>query len=75
MLERDNVMELLVEIRTKLDVALHDVRDHETRLRLLEKYNSRDHETRLRALEKSKWIAVGLAAAVGGTAGKVIGLV
>jgi hypothetical protein len=33
-----------------------------------------DHETRLRALERSKWLAVGFAAAAGGLAGKLAGL-
>ena len=33
-----------------------------------------DHETRLRALERTKWLMVGAAAAAGGAAGKLIGL-
>lgn len=30
-----------------------------------------DHEARIRALEKTKWIAIGAAAAAGGVAGQV----
>lgn len=49
----------LTEISTKLDGALGQ---------------GVDHEARLRALEKSKWLAIGFAAAAGGLAGKLAGL-
>lgn len=51
--------DLLIEIKTKLDLALTDVTDH---------------ELRLRALERTKWVMVGAAAAAGGIAGKIITL-
>lgn len=51
--------DLLIEVLTKLDMALTSLTDH---------------EGRIRALERSKWLAVGAAAAAGGIAGKVAGL-
>lgn len=53
--ERD----LLVEIKTKLDMALTQ---------------QADHEGRIRALEKTKLVLLGAAAAAGGLAGKIAGL-
>lgn len=53
------IRDLLVEIKTKLDLLLPQ---------------HADHETRLRALERTKWLAVGAAAAAGGVAGKLAGL-
>ena len=55
----ETIRDLLIEIKTKLELALTQ---------------QADHETRIRALEKSKWLAVGAAAAAGGIAGKVAGL-
>lgn len=55
----DDIRDLLVEIKTKLDIALT---------------NQADHETRLRALERSKWVAVGAAAAAGGITGRLAGM-
>lgn len=54
-----DVLLKLVEISTKLDNALGQ---------------GVDHEARLRVLEKRQWAAMGAAAAVGGIAGKVAGL-
>ncbi len=55
----EDVRDLLVEIKTRLDIAL----THQA-----------DHETRLRALERSKWLAVGAAATAGGITGRLAGL-
>ena len=55
----DDIRDLLIEIKTKLDYAIT---------------NQTDHETRLRALERSKWVAVGAAAAAGGITGRLAGL-
>jgi hypothetical protein len=51
----EDIRDLLIEIRTKLDSAIT---------------NQVDHETRLRALERTKWLAIGFAAAAGGLAGQ-----
>lgn len=55
----DAIRDLLIEIKTRLDIAL---------------VQQADHEGRIRALEKSKWLAVGAAAAAGGLAGKLAGV-
>ena len=55
----ETIRDLLIEIKTRLDVALTQ---------------QADHEIRLRALERTKWLAIGSAAAVGGLAGKLAGL-
>lgn len=72
----DTIRDLLIEIRTKVDMLVSQGSDHETRLRLIEArptVNS-DHETRLRALERGWWLLLGAAAAAGGVAGKFAGL-
>jgi hypothetical protein len=55
----ESMRDLLIEIKTKLDIALGHLSDH---------------EGRLRDLERTKWLMVGAAAAVGGAAGKLVGL-
>lgn len=71
---------LLIEISTKLDLALKQQADHELRLRAVEarpQLDTRDlldKEARLRALERTKWLALGAATAAGGLAGKIVGL-
>lgn len=56
----ETIRDLLIEIKTKLEMALTQ---------------QGDHETRLRALERTKWLAIGAAAAAGGFAGKVASLI
>lgn len=51
----DELRDLLIEIRTKVDVVIK---------------NQTDHEERVRALERTKWLAIGFAAAAGGLAGQ-----
>lgn len=72
----ETIRDLLIEIRTKVDMLVMQGNDHETRLRLVEARPSinPDHEARLRALERSKFVLFGAAAAVGGIAGKLVGL-
>lgn len=76
----ETIRDLLIEIRTKVDMLVTQGSDHETRLRLIEARpvpdpaRERDHETRIRALERVRWVALGLAVAGGGLAGKVAGL-
>lgn len=55
----ETIRDLLIEIKTRLDVALTQ---------------QADHEVRLRALERTKWLAIGAATAAGGLAGKIAGL-
>lgn len=55
----ESIRDLLIEIRTKVEIIVGQ---------------GADHETRIRALEKSKWVAVGAAVAAGGIAGKLAGL-
>lgn len=55
----DAIRDLLIEIKTELRIALAQ---------------QADHETRLRALERTKWVQLGAAAAAGGLAGKIIGI-
>ncbi len=86
----DTIRDLLIEIKTKVDILLTAHTDHETRIRAVEQrpvgspsveaaskdHEARlvDHETRLRVLEKARWVLVGAAAVIGGVAGKVVGL-
>lgn len=51
------VNERLVRIETKLDQALAQ---------------HADHETRIRSLERAKWMAAGFAAAGGGIVGAIV---
>ena len=75
-----DIRDLLIEIKTKADILVGQHSDHEIRLRAVESRpqvdgtKQADHETRIRALEKARWIAVGAAAAAGGVAGKIAGL-
>ncbi|MBI4941851.1 MAG: hypothetical protein HY830_13995 [Actinobacteria bacterium] len=55
----ESIRDLLIEIKTKLEIALTQ---------------QGDHETRIRALERTKWLAIGAAAAAGGAAGRLAGL-
>ena len=55
MTERD----LLIKMSTQLDQVVHQVTDH---------------ETRVRSLEQAKWILAGAAAVIGGVAGRLVGL-
>lgn len=59
-MSEESVRDLLIEIKTRLDMALTQ---------------QADHEIRIRALERTKWLAVGMAAAAGGVAGKIAGLI
>lgn len=77
----DTIRDLLIEIKTKVDILVTQHGDHETRLRAVEQRPSvdptatlTDHETRIRALERARWLLVGAAAAAGGLAGKLAGL-
>ncbi len=76
----DSIRDLLIEIKTKVDILLTSHTDHETRLRSVEQRPAQDpalladHETRIRALEKARWVLVGAATVAGGVAGKVVGL-
>ena len=56
----ETIRDLLIEIKTKLDMALNQVADHEARVRAVEhrpignpavEAASHDHEVRIRALE------------------------
>lgn len=77
----ETIRDLLIEIKTKVDILIGQHTDHETRLRVVEQKPNvdpqtvADHETRIRAMERMKWIAIGAAAAAGGVAGKVVGLI
>ena len=65
---------ILARMEVKLDHALANVTDHETRIRVLEDHvdpRTADHETRIRSLEQAKWVLAGFAAALGGGAGAV----
>ena len=66
---------ILARMEVKLDHALANVTDHESRIRVLEDHDdprTTDHETRIRSLEQAKWILAGFAAALGGGSGAVI---
>lgn len=66
---------ILARMEVKLDHALANVTDHESRIRVLEDHRSPevdDHEKRIRVLEKKVWIASGLAGGVGGGLGALI---
>lgn len=75
----DTLRDLLVEIKTKLDILLVRHDDHETRLRAVEQRPAPDHEkhldheTRIRGLERARWIAQGAAALTGTIAGAAAG--
>lgn len=79
----DAVRDLLIEIKTRLDIALMQQADHETRIRTVEQRKPdpdaetaaklADHETRIRAVERARWLLVGGAVAAGGVAGKLAG--
>lgn len=57
--EPQSIEAQLAVINTKLDLLI-TTRD--------------DHEIRLRKVEQFKWVVVGVAAAAGGIAGRVVGL-
>lgn len=75
--EPSAMIERLIRIDTKLDVALAQQADHEGRIRALEEDNVRgghhDHESRIRRLERSAWLLAGAAAAGGGVVGSIVG--
>lgn len=75
--EPSAMIERLIRIDTKLDVALAQQADHEGRIRALEQDNSpgghQDHETRIRRMERSLWLLAGAAAAGGGIVGSIVG--
>lgn len=59
---------ILARMEVKLDHALANVTDHESRIRVLEDHQSPeivDHESRIRVLEKKVWVASGIAGGVG----------
>ena len=59
---------ILARMEVKLDHALANVTDHESRIRVLEDHQSpeiQDHESRLRMLERKVWVASGVAGGVG----------
>lgn len=58
-MNEEAIRDLLIEIRTKVDMLVTQ---------------GTDHETRIRALERVKWLAVGAAGAAGGLAGKIVAL-
>lgn len=75
--------DLLIEIKTKMDVLVLQHTDHEVRIRAVEQRapgdpsvaaQVQDHETRIRGIERSKWILTGAAAVIGGIAGNLAGL-
>jgi hypothetical protein len=76
----ETIRDLLIEIKTRLDVALGQLADHEARVRTVESRpqvdarQQQDNETRLRALERTRWVLFGAAVAGGGLAGKLVGL-
>jgi len=66
---------ILARMEVKLDHALANVTDHESRIRVLEDHvdpRTTDHEGRIRSLEQAKWILAGFAAALGGGAGSLM---
>lgn len=59
---------ILARMEVKLDHALANVTDHESRIRVLEDHQSpeiTDHETRLRSVERKIWTASGFAGVTG----------
>ena len=73
----DTIRDLLIEIKTKVDIMVTQHSDHETRLRVVEqrppgdpavRATTVDHEDRLRSIERKVWALAG-AAAASGTAG------
>lgn len=78
-MDPEAIRDLLIEIKTRLDLLVGQHSDHEARLRVIEaapdtSQTLTDHEVRLRGLERRAWVALGAAAAAGGLAGKVVGL-
>lgn len=71
------VIERLIRIETKQDVALAQQADHEGRIRALETDNTpgghHDHESRIRRLERSMWLLAGAGTAAGALAGTLGG--
>lgn len=71
------LIERMIRIETKLDVANGNHADHEARIRALETDNipggHTDHEGRIRRLERSVWLMAGAAAAGGGIVGSIVG--
>ena len=71
------LLERLVRIETKLDIANGNSLDHEGRIRALEEDNVRgghtDHEGRLRKLERSGWMLAGAIGLAGGGVGSFVG--
>ena len=66
---------ILARMEVKLDHALANVTDHESRIRVLEDHQApeiADHEARLRVLERKVWIASGVAGGVGGGLGALV---
>jgi hypothetical protein len=68
MTEDTSVLERLVRIETKLDIA----RQAEDSRVKLEDERHGDHESRIRSLEKYRWLMAGAAAAGGGVVGQLI---
>lgn len=62
--EMQDMLKKLTEIDTKLDTALHELSDHETRLRLLEGASGKRWDSVVTAL---------ISAAIGAVAGLIIG--
>lgn len=74
------ILTSLARIETRLDALASDRADHEQRLRELERTaaadsDRADHEARIRRLEKALWLAAGAAAAIGGAAGQLVGMI
>jgi hypothetical protein len=75
----ESIRDLLIEIRTMVDVLVRGQGDHETRLRALEQAPT-DPEVgklseRLRLLERQWWMLLGAATAAGGVAGRIAGVI
>ena len=71
------LIERMIRIETKLDIANERHLDHEGRIRALEQDNTpgghQDHESRIRRMERSLWLLAGAAAAGGGIVGSLVG--
>ena len=77
----ETIRDLLIEIKTKVDILLASHSDHETRLRLVEqrppgdpavKATTLDHESRLRGVERKMWMLAGAATAAGTGGGAIL---